>query len=175
MNILPACDTVRRTGISGYPLLKLQAWESDKFHPDLCLLDGTEPVYLAIPFDKQWDCVSVVNFSAGELEQCVVANREDGRFVFEDNFGTQYQWVADLKSSTMLSIQQILFPKMIRIGVDEFDWLRNNRGKAAIAWVPNIAWASSDLKGYDRHTSVHVLFRDWLVIFWIQPTFLPIY
>jgi hypothetical protein len=128
--IAPACDTVRINGGRTFPLLELSVSNS---------MDGA---YVCFPGDcskfgilpktdrnnKIWNNIKLIIFSAdNDTERVVAVENDANSFIFTSEDGQKFEWMADIKHSTMLELHKKIFPVMSRLGTDAFEWIRSKR------------------------------------------------
>lgn len=136
--LLPKCDSVRlkQTSVQ-VPLLKLVEGGDANRKPHLILKD-TEYKRLRYPSTKFWNEIVVVKFKVDPTTNRIFSKKNDnGKLTFAEYtepanpdaqfVAREFEWVADLKDSAMLSIHQKIFANVSRMGSDEFEWVRRNQ------------------------------------------------
>lgn len=135
--LLPKCDSVRLKKIFvQVPLLKLDGGTTAQKKPHLVLKD-TEYKRLRYPSTKFWNEIDVVSFKVDSSTSRISPKNKNGKLLFSEYIESavteppiqarEFEWVADLKDSAMLSIHQKIFANVSRIGSDEFEWVRRNQ------------------------------------------------
>lgn len=117
--VQPACDTVRLTKPTVFPLLRMDNVTADS-DADLILDDAGDIRRWRIRWRYEW--LVLKTFDA---ERAMVRERMVGdhwHFVDEDE--TQYRWVGELREAQALRLVNRLAAGFSRVGLDESEWLR---------------------------------------------------
>ena len=124
--IQPACDSVRIRGERPYPFQRLKRAD-DCFNVVVRLRDQTNATLQVSGFPHLTEMVTFRSVSA--QEDFVLPREADGRFVFTDVEGNQFEWLADLNDFTAQWAMAQIGARVNTPGLDRFEWLRL-KGKA---------------------------------------------
>lgn len=119
--VLPACDAIRLTKETPFPLLKLRAASGDA-DANIVLVETGKIHRLA--WRLRYDQIQLIDFKPDPVGE-VVREQESLqglRFVAED--GSKYRWIGELREAHALRLTSDLTAGLSRVGLDESEWLR---------------------------------------------------
>lgn len=127
--VIPRCDSVRlKDKPAKFPFIKLRKL-SGKHAQDahLALINAGGEKCFAFLDRINWRELEMFTFSA-EDQDAIKARKEEKKYYFVTSDGTRLEWIADLKENLATKLISDLAPGLSRIGIDEFEWQRRNRG-----------------------------------------------
>jgi len=120
--VQPACDCVRLSAGTAFPLLPLRAAPvGERFH--LVVQSSTQRIRLALnskPSQLRMEVFDATDTGRGVVESSAVENLR----VFRAASGRMYRWLADLKPQHALWMGNELVAQLSRVGLVESEWLR---------------------------------------------------
>jgi hypothetical protein len=117
--VQPRCDSVRLDGPRAFPFQQAKH-DPQKFN--LIAPNEAESAYLVV--DSRPMAGIILKFAPAQNETVIRAQSEAGAFVFKDDRGRAFEWIADLDDLKAQRLASDLGASTHRVGVDEFEWLR---------------------------------------------------
>ena len=132
--IMPACDLVRLKRTQLVPFLHLCTVNGVNSFPTLCLYDKDNFLKFKIPHTKMWDQISLFNFEVDAETHQIISKDKKFKVTEISSPGNISEhttqdlfWVAKLKDSVMIELNQKIFANMSRIGGNDFEWIRRHK------------------------------------------------
>ncbi len=120
----PVCDSVRMVAGNGrtfvFCIFDIPTSKRPLTH---CVLDDSGNV-IKLRYNLKVTSIFILNFKSDDDAVCA---KKDGpnRFVFKDEDGNDYEWIAELKTEHAQRAAEQFGRELSRVGLTESEWLRN--------------------------------------------------
>lgn len=120
--VMPPCDSIRLTAETYFPFWELK--EHGKGHPIIIQLQDAKWLELIFVVGKPSLYMRLVPFAPDQTKKIVMTTMDgDQKYIFKSQ-ETEFEWVAQLKSSHAQRMANSIGQQLSRVGLTEAEWSR---------------------------------------------------